>query len=116
MSILRAMRAVVCPRAPIAPSELVYTTTHPTPAPKAGHVLIRVKAYGLNRSELLTRQGLSPSIQFPRVLGIECVGVVKDAGGGSAWNLEGDAVAAVMGGMGSQFDGERVRALRPALC
>ncbi|KAI0938417.1 hypothetical protein AcV5_000105 [Taiwanofungus camphoratus] len=98
------MRAVVCPRAPISPSELVYTTNHPTPTPKAGHVLIRVKAYGLNRSELFTRQGHSPGIQFPRVLGIECVGLVKDAGGASLWK-EGDAVAAIMGGMGRQYDG-----------
>ncbi|KAL6301399.1 GroES-like protein [Sparassis latifolia] len=98
------MRAIVCPRVPIAPSELVYTTTHPTPQPKAGHVLIRVKAYGLNRSELFTRQGHSPGIQFPRVLGIECVGLVKDAGGGSHWK-EGDVVAAIMGGMGRLFDG-----------
>ncbi|KAH9932231.1 GroES-like protein [Fomitopsis serialis] len=98
------MRAVVCPRAPIAPSELVYTTDHPEPASKEGHVLIRVKAYGLNRSELFTRQGHSPGIQFPRVLGIECVGIVKNAGGGSKWK-EGDVVAACMGGMGRQFDG-----------
>lgn len=116
------MRAVVCPRAPIAPSELVYTTDHPEPKPKEGHVLIRVKAYGLNRSELFTRQGHSPGIQFPRVLGIECVGIVKDAGGGSKWK-EGDVVAACMGGMGRQFDGTYLvspqcmcceRALRPA--
>ncbi|TFK49557.1 GroES-like protein [Heliocybe sulcata] len=100
------MRAIVCPRAPIPPSGLIYTTTHPTPSPKAGHVLIRVKAFGLNRSELFTRQGESPGIQFPRVLGIECVGTVKDAGGkgGEKWK-EGDVVAAVMGGMGRQFDG-----------
>ncbi|KAJ7661657.1 chaperonin 10-like protein [Mycena rosella] len=97
------MRAVVCPSVPISPSQLVYTTTHPTPQPKSGHVLIRVKAFGLNRSELYTRQGLSPGLVFPRVLGIECVGVVKDAGGG-VWK-EGDVVAAIMGGMGRQFDG-----------
>ncbi|KAJ7746348.1 chaperonin 10-like protein [Mycena metata] len=97
------MRAVVCPNVPISPRELVYTTTHPTPQPKAGHVLIRVKGFGLNRSELYTRQGQSPGLVFPRVLGIECVGVVKDAGGGK-WK-EGDVVAAIMGGMGRQFDG-----------
>ena len=42
---------------------------------------IRVEAFGLNRSELFTRQGHSPSVTFPRVLGIECVGEVDDAGG-----------------------------------
>lgn len=97
------MRAVVCPSAPVAPSELVYTTDHPTPSPRQGHVLIRVRAYGLNRSELFTRQGHSPGIQFPRVLGIECVGQVQHAGGGN-WKV-GDVVAAIMGGMGRQFDG-----------
>lgn len=94
MSLSRTMRAVVCPSVPISPSQLVYTTTHPAPQPKSGHVLIRVKAFGLNRSELYTRQGLSPGLVFPRVLGIECVGVVKDAGGGQ-WK-EGDVVAAIM--------------------
>ena len=101
------MRAIVCPRAPIPPSGLVYTTTYPKPTPKPGHVLIRVRAFGLNRSELFTRQGHSPGIVFPRILGIECVGEVADAGGGP-WR-EGDAVAAAMGGMGRQFDGELFR-------
>ncbi|KAJ7183214.1 chaperonin 10-like protein [Mycena filopes] len=104
MSLPRTMRAVVCPNVPISPTQLVYTTTHPLPQPKPGHVLIRVKAFGLNRSELYTRQGQSPGLVFPRVLGIECVGVVKDAGGSGKWK-EGDVVAAIMGGMGRQFDG-----------
>ncbi|KAJ6608701.1 hypothetical protein B0H10DRAFT_2166517 [Mycena sp. CBHHK59/15] len=91
------MRAVVCPSVPIAPAQLVYTTAHPAPKPKPGY------AFGLNRSELYTRQGQSPGLVFPRVLGIECVGVVKDAGGGK-WK-EGDVVAAIVGGMGRQFDG-----------
>jgi NADPH:quinone reductase-like Zn-dependent oxidoreductase len=94
MSLPRTMRAVVCPSVPISPTQLVYTTSHPAPQPKAGHVLIRIKGFGLNRSELYTRQGLSPGLVFPRVLGIECVGVVKDAGGGK-WK-EGDVVAAIM--------------------
>ncbi|KAJ7208765.1 chaperonin 10-like protein [Mycena haematopus] len=97
------MRAVICPSVPISPTQLVYTTTHPTPQPKAGHVLIRIKGFGLNRSELYTRQGQSPGLVFPRILGIECVGVVHDAGGGK-WK-QGDVVAAIVGGMGRQFDG-----------
>jgi NADPH:quinone reductase-like Zn-dependent oxidoreductase len=62
-----------------------------------------VKAFGLNRSELFTRQGHSPSVVFPRILGIEAVGIVDAAPGGEF--AEGDIVATVMGGMGRQFDG-----------
>lgn len=67
-------------------------------------MLIRIRAAGLNRSELFTRQGHSPSVKFPRVLGIEAVGEVVDNGGDSTWK-PGDKVAAVMGEMGRAFDG-----------
>jgi NADPH:quinone reductase-like Zn-dependent oxidoreductase len=74
-----------------------------TPGPRPGWVLIRIRAFGLNRSELFTRNGDSPSVKFPRVLGIECVGEVVDAGG---LQIEtGCTVAAIMGGMGREFDG-----------
>lgn len=75
----------------------------PIPIPKAGQVLVEVKAFGLNRSELMTRKGLSPSVTFPRVLGIECVGVIIDDP--SATYQPGQQVAACMGGMGREFDG-----------
>src|ERR1700675_2773746 len=73
------------------------------PTPKRSEVLIRVKAFGLNRSELFTRQGHSPNVKFPRVLGIEAVGVVDTAPGSEF--RKGDIVATAMGGMGRQFDG-----------
>jgi len=75
----------------------------PIPSPKRGEVLIRVRAFGLNRSELFTRQGLSPGVRFPRVLGIEAAGTVEDAPGGEF--EKGDKVFTAMGGMGRQFDG-----------
>lgn len=75
----------------------------PVPTPAAGQVLLRVRAFGLNRSELMTRKGLSPGVQFPRVLGIECVGeVVQDPSGKYQ---PGQQVAALMGGLGRDFDG-----------
>src|SRR5271163_3900385 len=83
--------------------EVLKIESLPVPAPKSGEVLIRVKAFGLNRSELFTRQGHSPSVKFPRVLGIEAVGLVEQAPGGEF--RKGDIVATVMGGMGRQFDG-----------
>ena len=54
----------------------------PVPEPKSGEVLLRVRAFGINRSELFTRQGQSPDVKLPRVLGIEAVGVVESAPGG----------------------------------
>jgi NADPH:quinone reductase-like Zn-dependent oxidoreductase len=75
----------------------------PVPQPAPGWVLIRVKAFGLNRSELFTRQGHSPGVSFPRVLGIEAVGVVEQAPGGEF--KPGQTVATAMGGMGRTFDG-----------
>jgi NADPH:quinone reductase-like Zn-dependent oxidoreductase len=75
----------------------------PIPTPKQGEVLIRVKAFGLNRSELFTRQGHSPSVQFPRFLGIEAVGEVASAPGNEF--AKGTKVATAMGGLGRQFNG-----------
>jgi len=75
----------------------------PIPTPKSGEVLIRVKAFGLNRSEMFTRQGHSPDVKFPRVLGIEAVGAVETAPGGEF--RKGAIVATAMGGLGRQFDG-----------
>jgi len=83
--------------------EVLKIESLPIPTPKSGQVLIRVKAFGLNRSELFTRQGHSPTVKFPRVLGIEAVGVVEAAPGGEF--RKGDIVATAMGGMGRQFDG-----------
>jgi len=75
----------------------------PMPDIKSGWVLIKVKAFGLNRSELFTRRGDSPGVEFPRIQGIECVGVVEDDP--SNTYKKGQQVAAIMGGMGRFFDG-----------
>lgn len=73
------------------------------PSPKNGEVLIRIRAFGLNRSELFTRQGHSPGVKFPRILGIECVGEVAASPSGEF--RDGDVVATVMGGMGRSIEG-----------
>jgi NADPH:quinone reductase-like Zn-dependent oxidoreductase len=65
------------------------------PTPLAGQVLIRVKAFGINRSEMFTRQGHSPGVRFPRVLGIEAVGLVEEDPGDEF--RKGDIVATAMG-------------------
>ncbi len=98
---MRTMKAAVV-HEPGGP-DVILIEQLPIPVPQNGEVLIAIKAFGLNRSELFTRQGHSPNVQFPRVLGIEAVGVVDDAPGGEF--KEGDIVATAMGGMGREFDG-----------
>jgi len=95
------MRAVVIHQ-PGGP-DVLQLENRPVPRPESGEVLIRIKAFGLNRSELFTRQGHSPGVKFPRVLGIEAVGLVEDAPGGEF--RTGEVVATAMGGLGRQFDG-----------
>lgn len=95
------MKAAVIYRA--GGPDVLKIEDRPIPKPKKGQVLIRVKAFGLNRSELFTRQGHSPNVTFPRILGIEAVGIVERAPGGEF--DRGDTVATAMGGMGRQFDG-----------
>lgn len=85
------------------PPESLTLRTLPRPTPRAGWVLIKVEAFGLNRSELHTRLGLAQGVTFPRVLGIEAAGVVVAAPGGEF--EPGQQVVAMMGGMGRQFDG-----------
>jgi NADPH:quinone reductase-like Zn-dependent oxidoreductase len=95
------MRAAVCVRA--GGPEVLEIRELPIPAVREGWSLVRVTAAGLNRSELRTRQGHSPNVTFPRVLGIECVGIV--AASTDPTLPDGTTVAAVMGEMGREFDG-----------
>ena len=78
------MKAVVVYEAGGA-EQLVYTDV-PRPTIKDGRSLVKVRGFGINHSERFTRQGLSPSVKFPRVLGIE-------------------RVVSIMGEMGRAFDG-----------
>ena len=95
------MRAVVLD-AP-GPASALIIRELPIPVPAPGWVLIRVRAFGLNRSELHMRLGLAEGVTFPRVPGIEAVGVVSRCPGGEF--PVGQQVAAMMGGMGRVFDG-----------
>ena len=75
----------------------------PIPKVRDNWVLVKVRAFGLNRSELMTRKGYSPNVVFPRVLGIECVGEVQDDPSGEL--RKGQKVMAFMGEMGREYDG-----------
>jgi NADPH2:quinone reductase len=100
-TIPETMRAVVL-EAP-GPPEALAIRRLPVPVAEPGWVLIRVTAFGLNRSELHTRLGLAQGVTFPRVPGIEATGVVVACPGGEF--APGQQVMAMMGGMGRTFDG-----------
>ena len=76
----------------------------PDPQPKKNWILVRIIGFGLNRSELYTRQGHSgDNVSLPRILGIECVGEVTNGGGTDL--IPGQRIAAAMGFMGRKHDG-----------
>ena len=75
----------------------------PTPDIKEGWSLVKIKGFGINHFEIFTREGKSPSVQFPRILGIECVGEVAQSSTPAL--AVGQKVISIMGEMGRAFDG-----------
>lgn len=72
----------------------------PRPECDVGQIRIRVAAAGLNRADLLQRNGLYPPPPgVTEVLGLECAGVVSEVGAGSRWRV-GDRVCALLAGGG----------------
>jgi NADPH:quinone reductase len=71
------------------------------PEPKPGHVVIQVKAFGINHAEMHMRKG--EWAEAMPVSGIECVGIVKACPSGTF--APGTRVAALMGGMGRTING-----------
>jgi NADPH2:quinone reductase len=71
------------------------------PEPKAGHVVIQIKAFGINHAEMHMRRG--EWAEAAPVSGIECVGLVKSCPGGEF--PVGAKVAAFMGGLGRTING-----------
>ncbi|MDO4259914.1 MAG: zinc-binding dehydrogenase [Actinomycetaceae bacterium] len=98
---MTSMRAIVID-GPGGP-EALHLRDIPRPTPAPGEVLIRIEAFGLNRSEQHFRKGMASFGSFPRVPGLEAVGTIVSAPGTDL--VKGTQVAALMGGMGRLFDG-----------
>lgn len=96
------MKAVVVNQ-PGGPENLIYQDV-PTPTVKPGWSLVKIKGFGINHSEIFTRKGLSPTVKFPRILGIECVGVIEQTTDEQRLPV-GQKVVSIMGEMGRDFDG-----------
>lgn len=89
---------------PCAAADLKPTQVD-VPQLKPGYALVKVRAFGVNESEVTSRKGeSSPDFQFPRILGIEGVGVIDQVNANSSFK-PGQQVATMMGGMGRAIDG-----------
>ncbi len=73
----------------------------PPPALAAGQIRIRNHAAGVNRADLLQRQGLYPPPPgAPETLGLECAGEVVEVAAGVSRFAPGDRVFALLAGGG----------------
>src|SRR6516165_908336 len=94
-----AMRAIVIKE--FGGPEVLALEDRPAPEPQPGHVVIEVKAFGLNHAEIYFRKGAWGDVA--EISGIECVGVVKADPDGRF--LPGEKVMALVGGMGRSING-----------
>ncbi|WP_240454708.1 NAD(P)H-quinone oxidoreductase [Caulobacter sp. 17J65-9] len=94
------MRAIEV-RGGAGPAEALTLAEVPVPRPKANEILIRVHAAGVNRPDLLQRQGLYPPPPGASdVLGLEVAGEVAMVGEDAVRWRVGDKVTALLGGGG----------------
>jgi NADPH:quinone reductase-like Zn-dependent oxidoreductase len=93
------MRAIVIKQ--YGGPEVLGIEERPEPEPRPGHVIIEVKAFGLNHAEVYFRKGVWGDVA--EISGIECVGIVKSDPVGRF--KPGETVIAVVGGMGRSLNG-----------
>ncbi|HEY0926009.1 NAD(P)H-quinone oxidoreductase [Brevundimonas sp.] len=83
------------------PAEALIPAERPDPVPGPGQILIRVHAAGVNRPDLLQRNGLYPPPPGASdLLGLEVAGEVAQLGDGVTRWAVGDRVCALLGGGG----------------
>ena len=83
------------------PAEALKPAVRPDPVPGPGEIRIAVRAAGVNRPDLLQRQGrYPPPPGAPDILGLEGAGTVAEVGEGvTRWSV-GERVCALLGGGG----------------
>src|ERR1700738_1110369 len=93
------MRAIVIKQ--YGGPEVLALEERPIPESKPGHVLIEVKAFGLNHAEIYFRKGAWGDVA--EISGIECVGLVK--ADPDRRFKPGQKVMALVGGLGRSLNG-----------
>ncbi len=83
------------------PAEALKIAEAPRPSPKPGEILIKVAAAGVNRPDIVQRQGnYPPPPGASDILGLEVAGTVEELGSDvTQWRV-GDRVCALLGGGG----------------
>ena len=82
------------------PPDVLKLVERPDPKPRAGEVLVRVEAAGVNRPDLMQRLGkYPPPPGASDIPGLEIAGTVVDANGVPRWR-EGNRVCALVSGGG----------------
>lgn len=101
MHIPKTMSAIVVTKSG-TPQALILDTNYPVPTPKPGEILIKTAAAGVNRADILQRQGkyAVPKNASP-LIGLEVSGVV--ASGGKKFNVGAPVVALCNGGGYADF-------------
>ncbi len=93
-----ATMAAIAIRGGTGPADALHPVELPRPQAKPGEVLIRVRAAGVNRPDILQREGKHPPPPgAPETLGLEVAGEIVIAAG--RWQV-GDRVCALLGGGG----------------
>lgn len=85
-----------------APNALVRVVTVPRPTPKAGEVLVRIQASGINPLDTKIHAGVAPHAKqpLPAILGLDLAGTVEAVGEGITRFRPGDEVYGMTGGVG----------------
>ena len=100
MSSLPSRMTAIAIRAPGGP-EVLVPEERPVPQPGAGEVLVKVTAAGVNRPDVMQRQGLYPPPPgASEIPGLEIAGEVVALGSGATRYKIGDKVAALVAGGG----------------
>src|SRR5437764_10361406 len=104
MSTLPSQMTAIAIREPGGPDVLV-PQTRPVPAAGTGEVLVRVAAAGVNRPDVMQRQGLYPPPPgASEIPGLEIAGRVVALGNGATRFKPGDEITALVAGGGyAQF-------------
>lgn len=83
------------------PASALRVAERPTPTPTKGEVLVRVRAAGVNRPDIVQRNGhYPPPAGASDILGLEVAGEVEAVGEGVTQWAVGDKVCALLGGGG----------------